>query len=177
MPKLYHEMAERIVRSYKKIPEPGYPGVTKEEVWDAYLHFFLNAYHLKDWIINDKELKINHKEMNNFIDRNENMKLLQAIVTKSKHLNADRYHIAFKEIHLSWNDGSPKSSPEIEYEDRAFFQTEDGGFLLQENGKRIELESFQKKNIHPRTLVVKVLVAWNKFFKKKKLEGGFIIKQ
>lgn len=174
MPRPYHEMAKRVVRSYKRIPEPGYPNATQEEVWDAYLCFFTNAYHLKDWIANDKELKISHEEMNDFIDRNENMKLLQAIVTKFKHLNADHNHIAFGEIRLSWDDGSPKPSPAIGYEDRAFLLTEGGGFLLLENGKKIKLESSQK-NIHPRTLAIKVLVAWNKFFKEKKLDGGFII--
>jgi len=171
----YRDMAKRIVRSYKKIPEPGYSRATQEDVWDAYLHFFSDTYHLKDWIANDEKLKISHKEVDDFIDGNESMKLLQAIVTKFKHLKADRDHISFK-VNLSWDDGSPKPSSEIGYEARDFLLTEGSDFLLQENGKRIKLESSQR-NMHPRTLALKVLVAWNKFFKEKKLKAEFIIKQ
>ena len=40
----YHKMAELVVRDYKRIPKPGYPNSSKEDVWDAYLHFFLCLY-------------------------------------------------------------------------------------------------------------------------------------
>lgn len=171
MPRPYQEMAERIVRDYKRIPEPGYPNATQEEVWDYYLHFFSDAYHLKDWIVNDSELKIDNKEMNKFINENENLKLLQTIVTQFKHLKADHGHIAFA-INLLWDDGSPKPSPGIGYKERSFLTTQAGDYLVTGNGDRIAIER-AGKNMHPRSLALMVLVAWNKFFQEKGLEGGF----
>jgi len=167
-------MAELVVRDYKRIPEPGYPNSSKEDVWDTYLHFFLVAYHLKDYIVNDETLGIEKAEVNNFIENNDDMKLLQAIVTGFKHLKANRNHISYDIGSLAWDDGSPKPSPEIGYEERNFLLTEDGKYLLCENGKKIRLESDSKK-VHPRILAIRVLAAWNKFFKEKDINVGFVI--
>lgn len=169
-------MAERVVRSYRRIPEPGYPNATQEDVWDAYLHFFQDAYHLKDWIVCDESVGVDPKEMNRFIDGNQNMKLLQAIVTKAKHFRADHDHIAFREINLAWDDGGLKPSPEIGYEEAGDLLTEDGDHLLTEDGEKILLEA-ESKRMHPRRLTVKVLIAWNQFFKEHGLEGGFQVTQ
>ncbi len=169
----YHRMAELIVRDYKRIPKPGYPNSSREDVWDAYLHFFLVAYHLKDYIVNDKTLGIKEAEVNNFIENNDDMKLLQALVTGFKHLNADRDHISYDVRSLAWDDGSPKPSPEIGYEERNFLLTEDGKYLLCEDGKRIRLESDTKK-VHPRELTIRVFAAWNIFFKENSLDIGFV---
>jgi len=170
----YEDMAKRVVRSYEKIPEPGHPNYTQEDVWDAYLTFFLFAYHLKDWIVDDDELNITRKEMNIFIEGNSNMKLLQVIVTQAKHLKAVHDHIKYQDVHLSWDDGSPRPSPAIGFQERAFLLTENGGCLLTEDGEKIMLDS-PKQEIHPHRLALKVLVTWNKFFIEKKLIGGFVI--
>jgi len=169
----YHKMAELVVRDYKRIPKPGYPNSSKEDVWDAYLHFFLVAYHLKDYIVNDETLGIEKAEVNNFIENNQDMKLLQALVTGFKHLKTDHNHIPYDIRSLAWDDGSPKPSPEIGYEERSFLLTEDGKYLLCEDGKKIRLESGIKK-VHPRDLAIKVLVAWNKFFKERGINVGFV---
>lgn len=174
----YEEMVQRILRSYKKIPEPGYPNSTRDEVWDAYLHFFSDAYHLKDWITNDDQLrpKITVEEMDKFIETFPNMKLLQTIVTKAKHLKADRSHIQFRDASVSWDDGSPRPSPAIGYEDNGFLLTEEDGYLLNENGDKIEIGG-HKQEIHPRDLAIKVLFIWNKFFVDNKLKGRFSIEK
>lgn len=170
----YEEMAKRVVRSYGAIPRSGYPNSTQEEVLDAYLHFFSDAYQLKDWIINDNALSITKEEINQFIDGSSNMKLLQAIVTQDKHLKANHDHIKYREINLFWDDGSLRPSPAIGFEERGFLQSEDGGFLLNENGVKLELDS-PKQEIHPRRLALEILIAWNRFFKDKKLKGSFIM--
>ncbi len=119
----YIDQANRTVRSFKKIPQPNYPNSTPEEVWDAYYHFLQDAYHLKDWIINDNksiegfDSKQKKKLINDFIEGNINMKLLQAVVANIKHLKADHKHINFKEIALTWSGGGIRSSPEITYSD------------------------------------------------------------
>lgn len=169
----YHKMAKLIVRDYKRIPKPGYLNSSKEDVWDAYLHFFLVAYHLKDYIVNDKTLGIKEAEVNNLIENNDDMKLLQALVTGFKHLNADHDHISYDIRSLAWDDGSPKPSPEIGYEERNFLLTENGKYLLCEDGKKIRLESASEK-VHPRILAIRVLAAWNKFFKMKDIDVGFL---
>jgi hypothetical protein len=170
----YQKMAKRVVRDFNRIPEPGYPNSSKEDVWDAYLHFFSDAYHLKDHILNDKTLNISQSDIDSFINNNKDIKLLQSLVTGFKHLKADHDHISYDVKGLEWDDGSPKPSPEIDYEERNFLLTEDGKYLLCENGKKIRLESDIEK-MHPRDLAVKVLATWNEFFKEKNIETGFVI--
>lgn len=169
----YHKMAELVVRDYKRIPKPGNPNSSKEDVWDAYLHFFLVAYHLKDYIVNDKTIGVKKAKVNNFIKNNEDMKLLQALVTGFKHLNADHVHISYDIRGLAWDDGRPKPSPEIGYEERNFLLTEDGKYLLDEDERKIRLESDIKK-VHPRELAIRVFAAWNNFFKENDIDIGFI---
>jgi len=170
----YHKMAELVVRDFKSIPMPGYPNSSRDDVWDAYLHFFLDAYHLKDYIQHDKTLGISNSEINSFIDNNKDMKLLQSLVTEFKHLTADDDNISYDIKGLEWDDGSPKPSPEIDYEKRSFLLAEDGKYLLCENGKKIRLETDTEK-MHTRDLAVNVLAAWNAFFKEKDLGIGFVI--
>ncbi len=176
----YTNQAERVVRSFKKIPAPNYPNSTPDEVWDTYYHFLQDAYHLKDWILNDDNVIIGgdkkHKEdqINAFIESNVNMKLLQAVVTSMKHLKADHKHIAFKEINLAWSEGGLKPSPAISYDDLVFDVDDKGNFLLEEDGDTMKVE-VATKTMHPKKLAVKVLVAWNHFFKSHGLEGGFEI--
>lgn len=174
MNRAYIDQAKRVVRSFQRIPKPGYSDSTPDEVWDAYYHFLQDAYHLKDWIIYDESIKIGRKEVNDFIEGNVNMKLLQAVVTSMKHLKADHKHIVFKEIDLTWDDGSPKPSPEITYDDLVFDVDDKGNFLLEDDGDTMKVE-VATKTMHPRKLAIKVLVAWNQFFKAHDLEGGFEI--
>lgn len=168
----YTDQAKRVVRSFEKIPEPGYPNSSPDEVWDAYYHFFQDAYHLKDWVANDKGTKVDHDDVNTFIAGNVNMQLLQGVVTNMKHLRADAKHVTFKEIDLTWDDGGPKPSPEIGYDVHVFDIDDEGKFILEEDGDSMKVE-VEKKTMHPRKLAMKVLIAWNQFFKQHGLEGGF----
>lgn len=176
----YTDQARRVVRSFKKIPAPNYPNSTPDEVWDAYYHFLQDAYHLKDWILNDDAVVIGsnrehkRKQLNAFIEGNVNMKLLQSVVTSMKHLKADYNHIAFNEINLTWSEGGLRPSPAISYGDLDFDVDDEGNFLLEEDGDTMKVE-VATKTMHPKKLAVKVLVSWNKFFANHGLEGGFEI--
>lgn len=173
----YNEKAEKVRRSYERLLsfKPGHPDATRDKVKDAYQDFFEDAYSLKDWIVNDDALNITDKEMNAFLEAHEEMKLLQAYATKLKHLKADHDHITFEEIEITWDDGSPRGSPELGYTERGFLLTEDGSFLLiNGSGDKLSLGA-KPQSTHPWILTMKVLALWNQFFKDNGLAGGFKI--
>ena len=174
----YNEKAEKVRRSYEKLLsfKPGHPNATKDEVKDAYQDFFEDAYHLKDWIKNDDALKEEiQAKVEPFIKAHPEMKLLQAYATKLKHLKADHDHIAYEEVDITWDDGSPRGSPELGYTERGFLLTEDGSYLLI-NGRGDKLSLGAKpQSTHPWILTLKVLALWNQFFKDNGLAGSFKI--
>jgi hypothetical protein len=177
MDKVYTNQARRAVRSFTKLSKENYPAEFSEEDWDAYYHFFQDAYHLKDWIVNDKNTKITREEMNKFIEENGDMKLLQSIVNSTKHLVLSNPNNKYSNVDFVWNDNSKseaKSFPSILYEEDSFLLSQDGGHLLFQDGSKIIIKK-EEKEIHPKILAVKVLIAWNNFFKERNLKGGFEI--
>jgi len=54
--------------------------------------FFINCFHLRDWIKNDQSLKITdkNKRLRKFIDESNNMKICHDICIGRKHLQLDR---------------------------------------------------------------------------------------
>lgn len=174
MKKSYIDQAKRVVRSFAKLPKDNYPESMTEEEWDDYYHFFQDAYHLKDWIIHDEVVTIGRDEVNNFIDGNINMKLLQSVVNSLKHLKITNPKNQFPNINFEWTEKESKGHPSVVYEDQVFLLAEDGDHILLEDGDKMMIES-EQKNMHPKKLAVKVLIAWNNFFKQHGLEGGFRI--
>ncbi len=154
----YSNQAERVVRSFKNLPEANYSGWTEDQVWDAYYHLFQDVYHLKDWILNDDAVQIGagkkqkNDALNSLIESNPYMKLLQSVVTSMKHLKADHGHIAHPVIDLSWSLGGVKPSPAVSYGDGTHANVND---------------------IHPKALVLETLIAWNQFFKDNGLSSEF----
>ena len=53
---------------------------------DEIYAFFINCYHLKDWIINDPELKISAKQVEDFINDSEPLSVCHDICNGLKHL-------------------------------------------------------------------------------------------
>ncbi|MCA9366916.1 hypothetical protein KC887_01465 [Candidatus Kaiserbacteria bacterium] len=154
---MYKDQIELVVRSYNKIPLPNYPDSEQIDVWDAYRHFFQDVYHLKDWILNDDNLSIEKKALEDFFEGSKEMKLLQSLVTGFKHYKVSDKHMSYKKFYLSWEDyGGLKPSPEIMYYEDKDSVDSDGV-------------------VHPRVLAAKVLREWNTFFANSKLEGNFDI--
>ncbi len=169
----YLEKVEQVVRSFKRIPPPGYPESTKDDVWDFYRYFLQDAYHLKDWIVYDDSLGVSKKEMDAFIEGNIYMKLLQSVVTGIKHLKANHKQIVFPNLVLTWVDeGGSEPSPAVSCGDLVLGIDEEGYFLLEEDSSTTRVEK-QTKTVHPRVLSVKVLEAWNQFLKNHGLDGHF----
>ena len=175
----YTDQARRVVRSFAKLPKNNYALEFSEEEGDAYYHFFQDAYHLKDWVLGDDNTNISRGKMNEFIEKNENMKLLQSIVNSIKHLRINNSNNKFSNINFIWKDSSEAevgSCPSILYEEDGYLMIDDNGFLLTEDGDKLIIGTAEKE-IHPKKLAVKVLIAWNIFFKENNLTGGFEIVQ
>lgn len=91
----YEEQFERMKRWYKRVFAITF-GMTHNKNTNNYQDevyaFFINCYHLKDWIINDKTVKIENKKqkIENFINANECMRLCADICNGLKHLKLDK---------------------------------------------------------------------------------------
>ncbi len=88
------EQYHRMMRWYKRISSiyQGVPHNTPSEYYqDEVYTFFINCYHLKDWICNDNALKIKEKQkkLKEFIDNSENMKICHDVCNGLKHLALD----------------------------------------------------------------------------------------
>jgi len=177
----YTDQAKRVLRSFKKLPKNNFSKIITEKIKDNYYHFFQDAYHLKDWIVNDPKLNIKKKDVNNFIDNNKYLKILQGIANATKHLkledNSNKYkNINFNINKVSWREIGNKATemPVISYIEDSYLLTQEGGFLLTQSGGKLIIKS-EEKEIHAKALAVNVLIAWNNFLKKYKLEGGYYI--
>jgi hypothetical protein len=80
---------------------------------DIVYSFFQNCHHLKDWIINDEENILTKDDLNDYINRNIELKVCGALCNGSKHLvikndNFDKgTKIDHKEIKLALGGGGP----------------------------------------------------------------------
>jgi len=86
----HQEQFERIKRWYERIKDI-YEGIPHERESDYYQDdvyaFFINCYHLKDWIKNDESVETFAKEkVQGFIDKNRELKLCRDICHSLKHL-------------------------------------------------------------------------------------------
>lgn len=93
--KKYEEQYERVKRWYKRFFDITFGkihDINSEYYQDEVYAFFINCYHLKDWIINDSSIKINNKKqkIEDFINDNECMSLCADICNGLKHLELDR---------------------------------------------------------------------------------------
>lgn len=93
MSKKYIEQYERVKRWYTRLKnvtdgvdhsrEHNFPS---EYYQDDVLAFFINCYHLKDWIINDNSAKISSKDVEDFVSQSEFLRVCGDVCNGSKHL-------------------------------------------------------------------------------------------
>ena len=125
----FYEQYLRMLRYYKKLR-----GITTKRVqfsfteneWDTIYAFFINCYHLKDWIINDPTLQIDKKTVEDYISKSDSLSICADICNGLKHLKLTkpRYPkktILGKQVHATINNGDKTS--------------EERRFIVEENGK------------------------------------------
>jgi hypothetical protein len=104
----YLEQLNRVQRWYQRfstINEERQHNLISDNYQDEVYAFFLNCYHLKDWIINDKSTGIDKDTMESFINNNQDLKLCADICNSIKHLKLKR----------------PRSSQNPEFGKRKFY--------------------------------------------------------
>lgn len=166
----YTEQTRRIVRLFEKLPKENYSENFSEYDWDVYYCFFLNAFHLKDWIVNDSGNNVTNKDVNKFIEKSSPLKVLQSVVNGIKHCKIKGEHNKYNKIDFVFDE-----LPKVQYKRNDYICSEDGERLLLESGDPILSESSEEGEIHPKGLAVNVLIEWNKFFKENDLKGYFKI--
>lgn len=89
MSKKYIEQYERVKRWYtrlKNVTDGREHNLPSDYYQDEVLAFFINCYHLKDWIINDKSAKVSSKEVEDFVNKSEFLRVCGDVCNGSKHL-------------------------------------------------------------------------------------------
>lgn len=87
--KKYLEQYERVMRWFtrlKNITEGREYNLSSDHYQDEVLAFFINCYHLKDWIKNDKSTKVTSEEVEDFVRQSEFLRVCGDICNGSKHL-------------------------------------------------------------------------------------------
>ena len=88
-PSKYLEQFDRVKRWYQrfvKINEGRLHDKSSDNYQDEVLAFFLNCYHLKDWIKHDKSVGAAATKVEDFINANEDLKICADICNSIKHL-------------------------------------------------------------------------------------------
>jgi hypothetical protein len=125
------DQLERVIRWYyrfQQINEGRQTGASFEGQYDDMLAFFMNCYHLKDWIKNDISDTSLNAAVEDYINQNACLKLCADICNGAKHLNLT--HSRFgegtsirTEVHL---DESLENPPVI----RKWYITSDSGQIF-----------------------------------------------
>ena len=97
MPTLYPnwgDQYQRMVRWYKKFEEIDRGKIDNAPDYFSYhdvvYAFFQNCYHLKDWIINDARRSLSKDLVEQFIEKNECMRICADICNGTKHLKLEK---------------------------------------------------------------------------------------
>jgi hypothetical protein len=86
-----HSQYERMIRWYKKFEEIDYNYQNKlDEYLDIAYAFFMNCYHLKDWIINDTNIDLPRNDVEEYVNITECLSVCADICNGLKHLRLDR---------------------------------------------------------------------------------------
>ncbi len=87
--KKYHEQYERMKRWYsrfKSINETKKHDMPTDYYQDEVYAFFINCYHLKDWLKNDLYCHVGGEEIEEFVTNSESLRICGDICNGSKHL-------------------------------------------------------------------------------------------
>lgn len=90
----YQEQLERLKRwhgRFKNIDQGRPHTVASDYYVDEIYAFFLNCYHLKDWIQNDATIKLPKGKIEHFMNENECMRVCKDICYGIKHLKRKSY--------------------------------------------------------------------------------------
>jgi len=108
------EQFERVHRWHKKVKQiRRNQASTTEDDLDILFAFFLNCYHLYDWLKHSKVLAV--EVLNKFFRQNEMMKICHDICVGSKHLKINQplvdsdYRIAREYVPVPLSGGQPSS--------------------------------------------------------------------
>lgn len=144
----YQAQIARMMRWYEKFRDIN---DDFQERLDDYLDiayaFFLNCYHLKDWLINDPDLIIPAEEIESYITENECLAICADICNASKHLRLDR----------SRSDKKPKIGSDD------FYDTVGPGERSRRTWWYVEIEG---EMFDPFELATECVKCWEVFFEK-----------
>ena len=115
----YKEQFLRLLRWYERLE-----GITKgrnhdrhSETYTDDVHaFFLNCYHLKDWLINDQSFAACKGEVEAFINGHLELQICADICNATKHLRLDRERshqcpaLGARDVNLTLGNGTPQIS-------------------------------------------------------------------
>lgn len=104
-----------------KVIDQGKPHNTSSDAYqDDVLAFFMNCWHLKDWVTHDTSSDVGESTMKEFIRENYYLKFCDDLCNGNKHLNLDKPKVGKKgarigsaEIHLFLEEGSHPQAPKI----------------------------------------------------------------
>jgi len=102
----------RWYRRYQQINEGTQRGASFEGQYDDMLAFFMNCYHLKDWIKNDIADESFNRVVEDYINQNDCLKLCADICNGAKHLDVTRSRFGEgtairTEVHLDESQDNP----------------------------------------------------------------------
>lgn len=101
MMRWYRRFEDIKLRRYKPFPDELDPQEVFFQVSDEIYAFFLNCYHLKDWIKNDDTVsQTAKKHVAKFIDDNECLRICADICNSIKHLKLDKKHRNSEDVAL-----------------------------------------------------------------------------
>ena len=153
----HKEQFERVQRWYeifKEINKGRIHNRTSEFYQDEVYAFFINCYHLKDWIINDKTVVIlgtkakKRKHVENYINSVDELKICADICNGSKHLCFDKEH-------------PPRSGKKPEFGSKTFKVT------IGTEPTKIAVKTLVNTSSGPKNafdLATKCIKAWEKFY-------------
>ena len=97
---------------------------------DELYAFFLNCYHLKDWLQHDRSVASVVRDIEDYINRSESLSVCADLANASKHLKLTRARVdtdtAVARRHFSLGVGTKETTLAIRYEVDAAGKTYDG---------------------------------------------------
>ncbi len=143
----WQEQYKRINRMFKRLEKYSKSSVKNgafyeyEEYIDDLYNFFVNCYHLKDWLINNledtKKKREKKSEVESFINESEDLKLCADICNAHKHLRLDKKR-SYEDPALSKSSAKYKlTAKDISMEVEVYIKTKSLGEIpAQELAKR-----------------------------------------
>jgi len=156
----YQQQFARMKRWYERIEkinqgEPhdlSYINLSPDCYYDEFYAFFVNCYHLRDWIENDETVKLPEKDVKDFIEGHECMRVCHDICIGIKHLKQKSTPLSGQVPEIKRRELSLhlKGGPKPIINTKLFIETETGIIDAFELASRCvrEWEEFIRGNIN-----------------------------